>query len=206
MRWAGRKPVGAAALLAMLFAATPGRAQNISDEAVKSFMNYAWAQVPGQYTTEQGETILIDKTKQNEVVIPVNAARDVIIAAWRSYRAQICNMPEEQAANYRSLVARENAKKVWSRQQGVFIMTLHLTVVQLMAGKVKIVETKDGKVLEETELPGKSVKPCGPEEKVRLKEMITAYVKSGPVSTAGPPAAASADASSQSAAGTPVNK
>ena len=53
---------------------------------------------------------MVDKTKPNEVIIPLETAREVIHAGRLSAHAQLCELVEEQRANYQTLMRREEAK------------------------------------------------------------------------------------------------
>ena len=55
-----------AALLAALVAATPVNAQELSEKATRTFMEYAWSLTPEAFTKPNGETIQIDKKKKAE--------------------------------------------------------------------------------------------------------------------------------------------
>jgi len=108
--------MGAAVLIAA--AATPAGAQELSEETVKWFVNFAWQQMPEQFSERDGGVIIINKARDKDsVVVPLEAAKDVILAGRRSALAQTCNLPEEQRLNFASLKARENAKNKWTKQQ-----------------------------------------------------------------------------------------
>ncbi|MGD9783698.1 MAG: hypothetical protein AB7E80_04660 [Hyphomicrobiaceae bacterium] len=170
--------VAAIGLAAMLIA-SPVAAQELSDKSVKTFMDYAWSLVPAQFTMPSGEVIQIDKKKKDEVMVPPDVAREVIRVGRISAHAQVCNLYEDQVANYRSLMKREGDKKSWTPQQMIYISQLHLTTVMLLTGKIKLVETQgDKKVVIEERKP--SVQSCAPEQAAKVKEVITAYVKAGP--------------------------
>ena len=85
----------------------------------------------------------MDKTKASEVIVPLDTAREVIHVARLSAYAQLCELPEEQRANYQTLMRREEAKSKWTDQQMLFINQLHLFTVMTLTGKVALVE-KDG--------------------------------------------------------------
>lgn len=179
MMKAGLSLMGALVMSVALAAAAA--AAGMSDNSVQAYMNYAWSLTPSQFTTPEGKKILIDKKKRSSVEVPVDVAREVILAAYRTARAQICELSQEGVDNHNSLMLREFQKKTWSDQQLVYINMLHLTVVQLMTSKVKIVEKDDGgKVVVEEEMKSKAVKPCAPEEKTQIKDQIAAYIKTGP--------------------------
>jgi hypothetical protein len=102
--------------------------------------------------------------------------------------AQLCELPEEQRANYQTLMRREEAKTKWSDQQILFINQLHLFTVMTLTGKVQLVE-KDGDkqvVVQE----GKAVKTesCTDTERKKVQDQIMAYVNSAP-----PPTSAAAE-------------
>lgn len=163
-------------------AAPPAHAQTLSDESVKTLIGYAWAQTPKRFTIPDGRVIEIDKDNGREkTVVPIDVARDVVIAGRRSALAQICNLIEEQVNNYRSLMGRELTKKKWSEQQVVFINVLHLTTVQIFAGDVKIkMEADGGKIIEENSPTNKSNQSCSDAERAKLKEQIETYIAQGP--------------------------
>jgi hypothetical protein len=99
---------------------------------------------------------------------------------------------------------REAQSKKWTPQQIVYINQLHLTVVMLLTGRVKLVEKGGDKevVIEEGK---KQAQTCTAEQKQKVKELIAAYVKTGPALAATAPPAAAAEAAAQSA-GAPVQK
>jgi hypothetical protein len=203
MRRAGRS-WACAAFLAAGVAVTTAHAQELSEKATRAFMEYAWSLTPEAFTKPNGETIQIDKTKKDQVLIPLDVAREVIRAGRLSAHAQVCELAQEQADNHTSLMRREIESKKWTPQQVVYINQLHLTVVMLLTGRVKLVEKEGDKqvVIEEDK---KKAQTCTAEQKQKVKELIAAYVKSGPaLASTGSPAAAAEAASQPSAA--PVQK
>ncbi len=178
---AGTKLMGAAALLALsaLEAPAPAAAQELSEKSVRTMMEYAWALTPQQFSKKDGTIIVVDKTKKDEVLVPVDVANEVIRVARISAHAQVCNMPEEQSLNHRSLMRREVDKKKWTDQQLLFINQLHLTTVMMLTGKIKLVEKQGDKdvVVDESKEPAQT---CTEEQRAKVKDLIVAYVKSGP--------------------------
>jgi hypothetical protein len=169
--------MGAAAISAAL--ATSVAADELSEKSVQVFMEYAWSLTPQQYSKKDGTMIVVDKTKKESVLIPIDIAREVIRVGRISAHAQVCNLPEDQQLNYRSLMKREVDKKKWTDQQLPYISQLHLTTVMLLTGKIKLVE-KDGDkevVVDETKAPQQT---CTDEQRGKVKDIITAYVKTGP--------------------------
>jgi hypothetical protein len=192
---------GMAAMLGLgLVLGTPSSAraaEELSEKSIQTFMDYAWSLVPQQFTKPDGKTIVVDKKKKEDVMVPLDVAREVVRVGRLSAHAQICKLGEEQINNYNSLMRRESDKKKWTEQQMLYISQLHLTTVMLLTGKIKLVERKDdGKevVVEE----GKNTEQtCTPEQTAKVKEVITAYVKAGPaipVQTVTPAAIPSGDA------------
>jgi hypothetical protein len=201
MRMAG-KGWACAVLLAASVVGVPASAQEqLSEKATRAFMEYAWSLTPEAFTKPNGETIQIDKKKKDEVLVPLDTARDVIRVGRLSAHAQVCDLAQDQSDNHNSLMQRELASKKWTPQQIVYINQLHLTVVMLLTGRIKLVEGDGGKevVIEEA---ARQAQTCSAEQKQKIKEMIAAYVKTGPAMAARAAPAAAAEASSQA----PVQK
>ena len=170
-------------------AAAPAWAQaqgtgGLSDKSVGTIMNYAWQILPNKFTTPTGKVIEVDKKKREQAIIPVEDARDVIRVGYNSAQAQVCEMWEEQSANFDTLMRRENAKKKWTDQQLLYITTLHRMTIHTVAGKIRVVE-KEGELhvfLEPIE-PSKAA--CPDDKRKKVAEAIEAYVKlDGGASTA----------------------
>jgi hypothetical protein len=140
------------------------------------------------------------------VLIPLDVAREVIRAGRLTAHAQVCELTQEQADNHNSLMRRHVQNSKWTPQQIVYINQLHLTVVMLLTGRIRLVE-KDGDkevVIEDTQSKAQS---CTAEQKQKVKELIAAYVKSGPALASKAPPATSAEAATQpTATAAPVQK
>lgn len=172
-----------ALVLALAMAATgttvSADAKELSEKSVRTFMEYAWSLVPAQFTKPSGEIVQVDKKNKDDVLVPVDVAREIIRIGRISAHAQVCNLPEYQVANYRSLMTREADRKKWTEQQMIYINQLHLTTVMLLTGKIKLVEKQGDKqvVVEERKSP---VQTCSSEQAEQVKRMIDDYVKAGP--------------------------
>lgn len=175
--WVSAALVAGAAMLGPVAAqASDGE---LSDRSVQVFMEYAWSLTPQQFSKQDGTVIIVDKSKPEQAMVPIDVAREVIRVGRISAHAQVCNLPEEQVLNHRSLMRREVAKEKWNDQQELYINQLHLTTVMLLTGKIRLVE-KDGDkevVVDEGKAPQQS---CTDEQREKVKELITAYVQSGP--------------------------
>lgn len=149
----------------------------LSDKSVATLMEYAWQILPTKFTAPSGKVIEVDKkNKRDQATIPVETAREVIRVAYNSAQAQVCEMWEEQATNFETLMRRENAKKKWTDQQMLYITTLHRMTIHTVAGKIRVVE-KEGelKVFLEPIEPGKDT--CPTDKKKKVAEAIESYVK-----------------------------
>jgi hypothetical protein len=185
----GAAVLACAAALAPVAVAAEGE---LSDKSVQVIMEYAWSLTPAQYSKKDGTVIMVDKTKPDKAIVPLDVAREIVRVGRISAHAQACNLPEEQTMNHRSLMKRETNKKKWSDQQELYINQLHLTTVMLLTGKIKLVERDGDKevVVDEKQAPQQT---CTDEQKQKVKDLIAAYVKAGPAlasATAAPDAAA----------------
>lgn len=184
--------VGAAiGLVAAVGFGTAAAAQELSENSLRSFMEYAWSLTPSKFTRPDGRTIEIDKKKKEEIMVAPDVAREVIKVGRISAYAQVCELGEAQIANYRSLMIREEQKKKWTEQQLIYINQLHLTTVMMLTGKVKVVDVEGEKKVEVEETKSKP-QTCSDEQRSKVAELITAYVKAGPpLESAAAPAAPS---------------
>jgi hypothetical protein len=152
--------------------------QQLSDKSVQLLVDYAWAMTPAKFTAPDGKVTEVDKSKREQVMVPLDVAREVIRVGYQTARAQVCRLEEEQRANYQTMYRREQAKK-WTDQQLLFINQLHLFTVMFSLGKVKITETEEkDKQVEVKEHPVREPKPCEKAERDALQKSIMAYVTS----------------------------
>lgn len=182
-----------AAAIALL-SGGPGSAQTkeLSEKSVQLLMQYAWALTPPKFTAPDGKTIEVDKSKPKAVIVAVDVAREVIKVARLSAYAQLCELAEEQRANYQTLMRREVAKSKWTDQQLLYISQLHLFTVMTLTGKVQIVQKEGDKqvVVQENKTP--KTESCNDAERNRVKAQITSYINSAPPA-GGPPAKKTAE-------------
>ncbi len=207
---------GAKAGVALLLAAVAGlpagqaAAQNkeLSDKSVLTLMRYAWSLVPEKFTTPLGKTIMVDKKHASDSIVPLDVAREVVRVARLSAYAQLCELPEEQRANYQTLMRREEAKGKWSDQQMLFMNQLHLFTVMTLTGKIQLVE-RDGEkqVVVQEGKPAKT-ETCTDTERKKIQGQIMAYVNSPPpaAAAAAPQAPAAAPPAAAKPAPTPTSQ
>ena len=148
----------------------------LSDKSVGTLMDYAWQILPAKFTTPTGKVIEVDKKKRELSTIPIETARDVIRVGYNSAQAQVCELWEEQTANFDALMRRENAKKKWTDQQTLYITTLHRMTIHAVAGKIRVVE-KQGELQVFLEPIEPSKTACPDDKKKKVAEAIEAYVK-----------------------------
>lgn len=166
-----------AAMLALSANAGVANAQELSEKSVRVLMNYAWAILPPKFTKPNNEVIKVDKTKRKEVEVPLDVARKVIEVARLSAFAQICELPNVQAANYRTMMLGEEKKKKWTEQQMLYISQLHLFTVMWLTGGVKLVEKNGGKkVVLSDKSSKKRTQTCTDVERKKVTKQVLAYV------------------------------
>jgi hypothetical protein len=146
--------------------------------------------VPEKFTAPTGKVIEVDKSKASESVVPMDVAREVIRVGRMSAYAQLCELPEEQRANYQTLMRREEEKK-WTDQQMLYINQLHLFTVMTLTGKVQLVEKDGDKQVVVQEGKAAKTDSCTETERKKIQQSIMAYVGSAPLPA---PAAAPAKA------------
>jgi hypothetical protein len=212
-----RWQLGIAALcLGIAGAASAQQTKGLSDEAVKKYMDFGWEMTPNVFTPpDGGKQITVDKAKRKDVMVPLDVAREVITIGWWSAEAQLCGLPEEQAANFRSLMLRKESEKKWTDQQLLFMRSLHLYIVMARSGQVEITQTgEDGKTVVTRQKPARTG-PCPDADMKKIKDQIAAFQNAGgngPTTAAVPagsapaavPAAAPAPATTPAAAQAPA--
>ena len=151
-----------------------------SDKAVRTFMRYAWVMLPEKFTPPNGKTIMVDKTKPKLVEVPIEVAREAVQVGYYSAHAQLCNLMEEQQANYDTLMLRQKISGKWSDQQMLYIQKLHQVTVMLMTGRITIVEKEGDVTVSEREAKTNPTQGCTDENRQKVKTHITGYINSGP--------------------------
>ncbi|MGH6816866.1 MAG: hypothetical protein ACREC6_14305 [Hyphomicrobiaceae bacterium] len=173
-----------AALVAGAAVAQGAGKSTLRDEVVQSLMDMTWGQIPAKFTLPNGKTIVFDKKKPNEIQVPLEVAREIVVAAYRSYEADICGLLEEMLLNRESMMLRMLAKQKWTEQQLQYINMLHGTVIRYTKGQIEIRLMPDGeKQVNPKDVPVEKTlkaKTCADDRRKRVKDAVAAYVKSGP--------------------------
>jgi hypothetical protein len=151
----------------------------LSVKSVQLISGFALTTIPSEIKQADGTVLKIDRKNLDNILVPIEDARRIILTARNSAHAQICDLPELQAENYLAMMRVEQAKKKWSKEQMLFINRLHLFTVMWLTGNVRFLE-KDGKkepqVIAEPDKGEK--KTCTAEEKESVKANIEAFLKS----------------------------
>jgi hypothetical protein len=184
-------------------AAPEGAPKGMSDSRVRVMSTYALSILPDEVQDKAGTKIKLDKSNPNIYLIPLEDARRIIRVATRSAYAEACNLLDLEKANFQAMYLTEQARKVWSKEQMMFIQALHTFSTSYFAGNVKITEQADTPAAAKSE----AVKPdaatttiapkkleCAPGQKEKVAAAIDTYVKSTgmtiPASQPAPPQAA----------------
>jgi hypothetical protein len=169
-----------AAMMALLGVDTAAAQEKApSDKSVRTFMRYAWAMLPEKFTPPNGKTIVVNKKKPKEVEVPLEVAREAVQVGYYSAHAQLCNLMEEQQANYETLMLRQKTTGKWSDQQMLYIQKLHQVTVMIMTGKITIVEKEGDVTVSQREAKTNVTKPCTDDNRQKVKTHITAYINAG---------------------------
>lgn len=151
----------------------------LSVKSVKLITGFALTTIPSEVKQPDGKVIKIDRNNLERILVPLDDACRVIVAAHNSAQAQMCDLPELQAENYLALMRAEQAKNKWTPEQMLFINRLHLFTVMWLTGNVKFLDKGDGKkeptVIAEGDKGEK--KPCTAEDKAKVKANIEQYLK-----------------------------
>jgi hypothetical protein len=157
--------------------AVQAQAKGQSDRAVSILMEFAWNSLPRQFRGSDGEVIVIDRANKNEVMVPLEKARQIVNVGDLSARAQYCDLPEEQTANFQSMMRRELASEKWTKQQVVFITLLHATTVAYLTGTMKVLFQGEGDTAPEIVTKGPVwTEPCTDKVREDIKARIAAYI------------------------------
>ncbi|MBI1384139.1 MAG: hypothetical protein GC150_04435 [Rhizobiales bacterium] len=163
----------AALLGASTAASSTAVAQELSDRSVNVLMTYAWSILPSKFTAPTGKVIIVDKSKRDENMVPVDAARRIIKVARLSAHAQICNLPEAQAANFQTMMRAESVENKWTDQQMLYISQLHLFTVMWLTGNVKLVDRNGDKEVQLNESSSElQERTCTEEERQEILRLI----------------------------------
>lgn len=153
--------------------------KGFDDRSVRRIMEDAWAITPHRFTFPDGRTIVVDKKKKDQVMVPIATAREVILVGRLTAHAEACGLVEEHIINHRVMMSREAAKKKWTEQQLLYINMLHLFTVKLLNNRIQVMLEKDGRKVMVRESKSKHGRKCTDNEKKVIVERILAYINIG---------------------------
>jgi hypothetical protein len=161
---------------------------------------YALGAIPDEVRDRNGVMIKLDKSDPNKYLIPLDDTRQVIKVATRSAYAEACDLHDLEKANYETLMRGEEARKIWSEEQLLFISALHLFSTSYFAGRGQVtledIPAKDAAAAKAAPVETITSKKltCPPEQKEKVTQAINAYVAAAapPVIPSAPTAAAPA--------------
>ena len=158
-------------------------AQKISEKSVRILMKYALSYTPDRFTRADGTTVVIDRKDPEAIkalMVPIDKASEAVMAARMAAYARVCGLFDDEKNTFISFLTREQQSKKWTPQQIIFLRSLFYTTEMLMVGKVQEIKHTDGgkKVVIREGKP--VIKSCTEEQRVKVKNMVAAYLKSGP--------------------------
>jgi hypothetical protein len=165
-----------------------GSSRGLSDSSVRVMSLWAWSIMPEESPDAGGKSVKIDKSNGDRYIVPVEDARRVIRVAMRSAYADACDLRKLGVANFETMIRGEQARKVWSTEQLLYINFLHIWAVSYFTGNFTMTEEKDegsaapaaanaqaGGKQPDGFTPKKLV--CPPQQKEKVARAINAYVK-----------------------------
>ena len=167
-------------------AAPEGGQKGMSDSRVRVMSTYALSILPDEVQDKSGTKIKLDKSDPNIYLIPLDDARRIIRVATRSAYAEACGLYDLEKANFQAMYLAEQARRVWSKEQMMFIQALHTFSTSYFTGNVKITEqpadapaaaTPEAAEPATTTLTPKKLE-CRPGQKEKVTAAIDNYVKS----------------------------
>jgi len=180
-----------AAVLVMGLLAPQGVAQDAqtkggpSDRAVRVLVSYTWQTMPKEIQKPDGSMVTVEGQDVDKFMIPMEAARRVVMIANRTADAQLCDLPRHQVANHRTLMKKETDSKRWSDEQLAFIHMLHLVTVgtrtadriEAREGGVAQGDASDAEKAEMEEIVKRRQRyDCEDEKRERVRQEIEIFV------------------------------
>jgi len=167
--------------VSMAVAQTQPAKADISERTLKRLKDLAWQSLPTKIVLSDTKTVEIDKSDPSKIIIPDEDAREVIRAAHLTARAHKCDLPELVVANRDAILLREKAKKKWTESQLHYINALHLYTVQLLVGKIEVVDADKPKpefdFNTKAAMPKDNVVKCTDKEKQDILSAVEANEK-----------------------------
>lgn len=162
---------------------TPAHAQKISEKSVRTLMQYALAYTPDRFTGSDGTTVHINRKDPEAVkklMVPLPKAEETVLAGRLAAHARVCGLFDEEKNTFISFVTRETQSKKWTPQQIIYLRSLFYTTEMLMVGKVQVIQRDDGGKKVVIKEGTAAIKSCTEQQRTKVKDLVTNYLKSGP--------------------------
>lgn len=147
----------------------------LSERTVRVIMGTAFAGIPDELPKPGGEMVKVDRSDPNKFLIPVEDAREIIVSAVLSARADLCDMKDLGRKHFESIMRRERARGKWTPFQMTYIDVLHATTGLYMTGSASV-----GDDAKKEDSPDKDIKAkykCSDAERARVKAAIESDIK-----------------------------
>jgi hypothetical protein len=149
----------------------------ISPQTLKTLKTLAWQTLPSKIVMPDKRVIEINKTDPSQIIVPDEDALRIIKAAHLTARAHQCDLQELVIANRDAIMKAEKASNRWSESQLHYINTLHLYTVQLLVGKIEVVEEGKGDKQNPAATPETPAVQCSDKEKNDILAAVEANEK-----------------------------
>jgi hypothetical protein len=150
----------------------------INAKTLKTLKTLAWQSLPSKIILADKRVIEINKTDPSQIIIPDADALRIIKAAHLTARAHQCDLQELVIANRDAIIKAEKASNKWSDSQLHYINTLHLYTVQLLVGKIEVIEEGKGdKKAGTVAAPAAATANCTDNEKNEILAAVEANEK-----------------------------
>ncbi len=149
-------------------AQTSASRTEVSEKTLRTLKALAWQSLPARIIQGENKVIEIDKSDPSKIIIPDADAREIVREASLTARAHKCELQDLVIANRDAILARERQTGRWTESQLQYINTLHLFTVQLLLGKVEVIDA---------EKPSAALPPpvaCNDKEKQEISSAVEA--------------------------------
>lgn len=147
----------------------------LSERTVRVIMGTAYAGIPESLPKPDGTVVKLDRSDPKKFLIPVEDARNIIVSAVLSARADLCNMEDLGRKHFESLMRRERARDKWTSYQMTYIDVLHATTGLYMTGSTAFGDDVNKDDSKETDI--KSKYKCSDDERGRVKAAVENDIK-----------------------------
>lgn len=149
--------------------------KKISDRTVRVIMGTAFAGIPDELPDAKGDMVKVDRSDPKKFMIPIDDAREIIIKAVLSARADLCDLGDLYREHARSVLLHERARNKWTSSQMTYIDMLHATTGLYMTGSFAVGE--EAKKKDSPKNDRRKDYNCSPDERARVKAAVEADIQ-----------------------------